>query len=336
MSLSVKPEGSKSQVSYSEHERKIAEKIQYPLAVLNLPRVERDGAKFLQEEEQTESPKIILPTIKDADGLMKGLLEAFNEAKRQENEKLIKNIKEKYGITVHLGDNTPKEGIKCSGTGDLDQVNKALHELDKALSIYPHPAKVLFHNIGLSDIYLAEEVTHSGHEVGGVAISKKGIVISMGTDHRDITSTVHHEIFHALDDADLVIKFSDLNNVVWQRRRQGLIYQYNNGIDAIKADPVNIGSSQDRPKGFARKYGQAGGPDEDQATFAEIVMSGQSQKFLDSIKKQENRSEEDINQDLKLCEEAIQMVKELYYKMSKGYMNKYYWDKLESAAEAAK
>ncbi|MFH0776154.1 MAG: hypothetical protein V1936_00885 [Patescibacteria group bacterium] len=224
-----------------------------------------------------------------------------------------KSLEAKYGIDIET------ELFKSETTGckrySIKNLELALAKIGQWMGRYP---AVFLQNSGLKKIFVFDnwfdiEKNDSGtvkHSIGGRSFGNGEIGIN-GSDE----STIHHELFHCID---FHYAGSSKGDETWGVRAHGVNYRGlygRSGTDFLR----HGNRSGARPEGFVRIYGKEGGIDEDQATIVEALMT--NQPVL-----------EFISQDPALAEK-VKMIKEFYYALSDGRMDRKFWDDLKNGVE---
>ncbi|MBT3864446.1 hypothetical protein HOE67_03965 [Candidatus Peregrinibacteria bacterium] len=222
-----------------------------------------------------------------------------------EKERLFES---KYGIEVETED-WNKSGIDCkkfSVSGIDGMLNLLFIETER----YP---RILIQKSGLKKIYIFssfEENLFGGEQIraGGYAFhGSEDIAISTTRGVFD------HELFHRID---MHYGGIDDDNDKWGKRAHGDDYKSLYGRHGREAIISGKGGGP-RPIGHPSAYGKYGGINEDQADMAKALMQNQEEVL------------KHIGSEPALAEKA-KMIKELYFKISEGRMDKKYWDDLRS------
>lgn len=178
-------------------------------------------------------------------------------------------------------------------------LERALVHLDEWLAKYP---KEYIATIGLNTIFLFDDWQYEGVNTSGFHLDE-GVIGMTAKEH-----VLHHELWHV---ADYNIFGHSGDNVEWNVAKFGSpesIYENELGIEAIENELYGL----PRPTGFASTYGKFGGPDEDQATTAELLFSNPGLAST-LIKEDETFAK------------GVAYVKDFFYTHSSGQMDEEYW-----------
>ena len=230
---------------------------------------------------------------------------------------LERTIENRYGISIE-SENTSVHGrsqVECSRCG-LRFIERQLQQIDTQLSHYPQE---IFDYLRTGNaplqIYLFDNwsSTYKGKKfrAGGFSFGQGKIGVN------NVLHALDHELLHALDYVDGGM---DDEDALWGTSAHGKNYSSlygKHGAEAIIAGTANGA----RPKGFALKYGKAGGIDEDQATVAETMLRSPS----DYRKIKLWASKEPA------LAMKMELTKKYYEKWSNGKMDPKFWEEWEAS-----
>lgn len=205
-------------------------------------------------------------------------------------DETILSMEQTYGVTINTDDRSFLDRRRRAEPLSLAELEYALHTLDYELRKYP-PGMVAR---VLDDVHLFNRFIYrfKGEETSARAFyHNRSIAVPV------ITSSIIHEIAHAIDDANGIMP---LDNHWWGERAHGTNFHAEYEYDA--SGP-----------GFARTYGRRN-PDEDLATIAEKLLSLRDYSGFT----QRANDEPSLAQ-------KIRMTQAMYYVVSDGRIDEGFW-----------
>lgn len=177
-------------------------------------------------------------------------------------------LKNEYGISIRYGD--PHSNGYTGNVPNLTVIKSELIKLSKILAKYP---KNVIKALRYTSIDFSTNLKNWGKSVGG-----SGTIGNLAINSEDGVEWVFdHEFYHILDQID----GSDIDNPKWALANpKGMAeYPFKTGYDSIAAGDDGANESIP-PTGYAYTYGKKGGPNEDQATIAQSLLSPKVAKSI--------------------------------------------------------
>ena len=191
-------------------------------------------------------------------------------------------LEEKYGISILMENQTaPHCSSYAEVNGDPAAIGKALKALDQALALYPAGFLKQFQNgIGEGGLYflLTGSIHGALSPVGKATLVRNRYEIAIDITAQDPASTVHHELWHAIEMKLSTERFDDPR---WQAANPaGFTYygHYDNGYQSLTQ--WTYGKSGERCH-FVDAYSRINSR-EDRARIMEAAMSADAQALLQS------------------------------------------------------
>lgn len=212
------------------------------------------------------------------------------EWRKQKTHQRVMTIEKEFGVKIYFDERHPE--LKKRDSIDLlspEEVENALPSLRTALLKYP---KHMFQkpNGSPQDIYLVKrDFLPSGKTRAGTIDWNSASIIMVIYNRLDLAmmgiydhtgETFDHEFFHAKNRLDSGPHEDASWTALHQRKN---VYVYRDGAEAINHGMDHIPWSHD--EGFLSVYGKAGGPDEDQAVYAQKLLEPEEMQKIAELSK---------------------------------------------------